>query len=343
MKHLLNTLFVTSEDAYLALKDGDVAVYKGDRLVARIPLVSLEQILYFSYKGASPALMGKCADMGVGLSFYSPHGRYECSIFGWKNRNVLLRRSQYRLADSPEKSVEIARSFILGKVFNARWVLERAKRDHGMRIDVNRVSAKSGFLEAQLLEIQHAASCDELRGIEGLCAKAYFSVFDEMILRDKKNFFFAVRSRRPPMDRMNALLSFIYVLLSSDCIAALHGVGLDPYVGYLHTDRPGKPSLALDLMEELRACFADRLALSLVNTGDVTAKDFTEQEDGSVLLSDQGRKKVLVAWQKRKGQRITHPFLGEKMEWGLVPYVQALLVARYIRGDVDAYPPFFWK
>nr|WP_253269659.1 type I-C CRISPR-associated endonuclease Cas1c [Bifidobacterium sp. 7101] len=340
---MLNTLFVTTEDAYLSLEQENVVVNEGDHVMGRIPLRALESILCFSYKGASPALLGKCNEFGVSFAFYSPQGKYYGSMLGEANRNVLLRRRQYHMADDDNEVCSIAASFVMGKIFNARQVLERATRDHALRINVPRVKKQSARLLAALQELDGCLTADSVRGVEGEAAKCYFYAFDDLILTNKDDFYFEQRSRRPPMDRMNALLSFIYVLLSGDCRSALQGVGLDPYVGFLHTDRPGRSSLALDLVEELRPVFADRLALSLVNTHMVKAGDFEIRENGGTYLNDKGRKQVLSAWQKRKNEQIMHPFLKEKVPWGLVPYVQALLLARYIRGDMDAYPPMFWK
>lgn len=343
MRQLLNTLFVLTEDAYLSLKDENVVVQEKDEKLASIPLRSIEQILSFSYKGASPALMGKCAEFGVALSFFSPRGRYYCSILGEKNRNVLLRRKQFRVADDETLSLPLAQSFILGKIFNCRWVLERTKRDHALSVNIERITQQSQMLHTSLKDVGKCRSIDELRGLEGNAAKDYFFTFDDLILRNKEDFFYESRSRRPPLDRMNALLSFVYTLLTSDCTAALQGVGLDPYVGFMHVDRPGRVSLALDLMEEFRPALADRFVLSLVNTGAIKPSDFEELENGGIFLSEHGRKIVLAAWQKRKSEQITHPFLNEKISWGLVPYVQALLLVRTLRGDCDAYPPLMWK
>ena len=235
------------------------------------------------------------------------------------------------------------KSFIVGKLYNAKWVLERTKRDHALRVNIDRLAEQSGKLSAALLEARKSLTVDELRGVEGLAAKDYFYAFDDLVLKNKDDFFFTNRSRRPPLDRLNALLSFCYSILTNDCIAALQGVGLDPYVGFMHTDRPGRASLALDLVEEFRPVLADRFVLTLVNTGAVKPGDFEIRENGGVLLSDSGRKKVLTAWQKKKSDQILHPFLQEKISWGLVPYVQALLLARSLRGDLDDYPPFMWK
>lgn len=343
MRQLLNTLFVTTESAYLSLENENVVVADGDVTIAKVPLRSIESILCFSYKGASPALLGKCCEFGVSFSFYSPQGKYLCSTLGENDRNVLLRRKQFLIANDSTTCSSVASSFVIGKIYNSRWVLERATRDHALRVNVNRLKKQSKLLACALKEIDQCTNTSSVRGVEGQAAKAYFYTFDDLILNNKDDFYFEQRSRRPPLDRMNALLSFVYVLLSGDCKAALQGVGLDPYVGFLHTDRPGRASLALDLVEELRPALADRFALSLVNTKAITPQQFDIRENGGVYLNDSGRKVVLQAWQKRKNEQITHPFLHEKMPWGLVPYVQALLLTRFIRGDLDAYPPFFWK
>jgi CRISPR-associated protein Cas1 len=343
MRKLLNSLFITTEDAYLSLENENVVARKDGAVLAKVPLRSIEQILCFSYSGASPALLGKCSERGIGFSFFTPRGKYLCSILGENNRNVLLRKKQFVDSLDSYNSLSIAKSFLIGKIYNSRWVLERAKRDHALRIDVDRLNEHIAFLAESLGKISDCGSMEELRGIEGVSAKSYFEVFDDLILRDKDTFYFNDRTRRPPLDKVNALLSFIYALLSGDCRSALQGVGLDPYVGFLHVDRPGRSSLALDLVEEFRAAIADRFVLTLINTGMVNKSHFEERENGGVFLNDDGRKVVLTAWQKRKVEEITHPFLNEKIAWGLVPYVQALLLARFIRGDMDAYPPFMWK
>ena len=343
MRQLLNTLFVMTEVVYLALENDNVVVHQSEKVLAKVPLHSIEGIMCFSYKGASPALMGRCGEIGVSMSFYSPRGRYYCSILGEENRNVLLRREQFRFADDANAALDYAKSFIIGKIYNAKWVLERTKRDHALRVNVERLTEQSGKLSIALSSARQSSSMDELRGVEGLAAKDYFYAFDDLVLRNKDDFFFTGRSRRPPLDRLNALLSFCYSILTNDCIAALQGVGLDPYVGFMHTDRPGRASLALDLVEEFRPVLADRFVLTLVNTGAVKPDDFEIRENGGVFLSDSGRKKVLSAWQKKKSEQILHPFLQEKIPWGLVPYVQALLLTRAVRGDLDGYPPFLWK
>lgn len=343
MRKLLNTLFVTSEEAYLALETENVAVYIGEEKKAQYPLLVLESIISFSYKGASPALMGACARNGIQLVFLTPRGRFLARVCGQEQGNVLLRKEQYRLSDNLEKSCHIARNFIFGKVYNQRWVLERTLRDHRMRVDAAKLESASQALAGLLPAIETQTDLDALRGLEGEASVRYFHVFDEMVLNQKADFLFDGRNRRPPTDNMNALLSFAYVLLSNDCASALESVGLDSYVGFMHRDRPGRTSLALDLMEELRAPMVDRLCITLVNNRVLQDKHFERQESGAVFLGEDGRKLFLSAWQNKKKEEITHPYLKEKMAWGLVPYVQSLLLARCLRGDLDGYPPFLWK
>ncbi len=343
MRQMLNTLFVTSEDVYLSLDGENVVANRGGAAVARYPLHTLQTIVSFSYSGASPALMGACAKRNIGLAFCTPGGRFLARISGQTHGNVLLRRTQYRVADDPGESCRAARMMILGKVYNARWSVERTRRDHALRIDGERFEAVSQQLYGLLPQIAAETALDSLRGLEGAAAASYFSVFDDMILQGKDSFFFRERSRRPPVDAFNAMLSFAYSLLTNDCASALESVGLDAYVGFLHRDRPGRVSLALDLMEELRPCFADRFVLTMVNNRVIKPDNFDFRENGTVFLSDSGRKIFLQKWQERKRETITHPFLNEKMSWGLVPYVQSLLLARYLRGDLDDYPPFLWK
>lgn len=343
MKKLLNTLFVTTEDAYLSIDGENVVVSREKHEIGRFPLHTLSGIVSFSYSGASPALMGGCAKRGVSLTFCTPNGRFLARAVGEENGNVLLRRMQYRVADDEFQSCRIARNMIFGKIHNARWSIERTKRDHALRVDVQSLQHSIDILKSIYQPIANETDLDSLRGQEGLAAKAYFDVFDEMILQNKSEFFFHERSRRPPLNNVNALLSFAYSLLAGDCAAALESVGLDAYVGFLHRDRPGRTSLALDLMEELRVCFADRFVLSLINNRVISANDFRSTDSGAVILTDTGRRKFLKAWQDRKRDVITHPYLREKLNWGLVPYVQALLLARCLRGDIDEYPPFLWK
>lgn len=343
MRKLLNTLFILTENSYLSLDGENVVVSQERTETARFPLHTLEAILCFSYSGASPALMGACADRNVDLAFFTPRGRFLARAVGVTKGNVLLRQQQFRAADDPFVSCRYAKGFLLGKVYNARWVLERATRDHPQRVPVERLKALSSQLASALPHIEDAMTLEELRGLEGAAAQQYFDGFDSLILQQRDTFTFTGRSRRPPLDPVNALLSFSYTLLARDCAAALEGVGLDPYVGFLHRPRPGRTSLALDLMEELRTVFADRFVITCINQKTITAKHFQTQENGAVLLTDEGRRAFLKVWQLRKQQTIQHPFLGEKTPWGLVPYMQALLLARTLRGDMERYPPFFWK
>ncbi|MBR3382846.1 MAG: type I-C CRISPR-associated endonuclease Cas1 [Clostridia bacterium] len=343
MRRLLNTLYITSEDSYLALDGENVIIRKGDEIAARFPLHTLEAIITFAYAGASPALMGACAERGVSLSFCTPNGRFLARAVGESNGNVYLRREQYRTADREKESVAIASSMLIGKVYNCRRNIERAIRDHGMRIDADRLKTVSNSLKGSMRKLRDAQSIEELRGLEGDAASGYYSVFDELILLDKESFYYTVRSRRPPLDNVNALLSYVYMLLAGACTNALEANGLDSFVGFMHTDRPGRHSLALDLMEELRPCLADRFVLTLINNRMIKASDFIKTESGAVMIKDDARKSLLASWQEKKREVVTHPYLGEKVSLGLVPYVQAQLLARYLRGDLEEYPPFLLK
>lgn len=343
MKILGNTLYVTTPDAYLSLDGENVVIQKGGAELRRVPLHNLDGIAAFGYTGASPALMGACAGRGIALTFLSMHGRFLARVCGAERGNVLLRKEQYRVSDNEEKSTAIAKSIITGKLFNSRWVIERAARDYSMRLDTDKLKRASRSIAESLERLQDASSPDEIRGIEGKAAICYFSVFDDLILQQKEQFFFRSRSRRPPLDNVNALISFVYTLLAHDTASALETVGLDPYVGFMHSERPGRISLALDMMEEFRSVVADRFVLTLINTHQVNGKGFIQKENGAVFMDDDTRKVILTAWQKKKQEKITHPMLKEKMEWGLVPYSQAMLLTRYLRGDLDAYPPFLWK
>ena len=343
MRHLLNTLFVTSEDAYLSLDGDNVVVNREKQEVARFPLHNLSGIISFSYAGASPALMGACAQRDVGLAFCTPRGKFLARTTGISTGNVLLRREQYRTADDLGRCCRIARNMIFGKLYNARWSMERTRRDHKLRIDEAAFQKASETIQKLLPAAAEETDLDALRGLEGVGASAYFGVFDQMILREKEAFFFRERNRRPPLDNVNAMLSFAYSLLTNDCASALESVGLDAYVGFLHRDRPGRSSLALDLMEELRPSMADRFVLTMINNRVMAPGDFEKSESGAVRMRDEARRKFLKAWQEKKQEVITHPYLEEKIPWGLVPYVQSLLLARCLRGDLDAYPPFLWK
>jgi CRISPR-associated protein Cas1 len=343
MRILLNTLYVTSPDAYLSLDGENVVLRNKDEELGRVPLHNLEGIVTFGYAGASPALMGKCAAMKIALSFLSAHGRFLAGVHGSEQGNVTLRKTQYRVSDDETASAAQARNILVGKLYNSRAVLERAARDHPLQVDVEKLKRASAFILDAAGQIRQATTLGNLRGLEGEAAARYFAVFDELILQNKQDFQFHGRSRRPPLDNVNALLSFVYTLLSHDIAAALTTVGLDAYVGFLHRDRPGRKSLALDLLEELRAPVADRFVLTLINTRQLTPGDFVQKESGAVLLTDDARRTLLSAWQKRKQEQILHPFLNEKIAWGLVPHAQAMLLARHLRGDLEEYAPFLWK
>lgn len=343
MRKLLNTLFILSEETYLSLDGENIVILAENSEKRHFPLHMLENIMCFSYKGASPALMGACAERKIGLSFFSPNGKFLAGVHGKEYGNVLLRKQQYRISDDKEQGLQYAKNMMIGKVYNSRWTLERTARDHKERVDYESIRKVSAELQEGLLKIRTVENIDQLRGIEGELASRYFSIFNELILNQKDDFIFQTRNRRPPMDRVNALLSFAYAVVERECANALRSVGLDPFVGFMHTDRPGRESMALDIMEEFRSILCDRFVLTLINTKTVRKDSFMKGDDGAVLLNDKGRKIFFNNWQNRKRELITHPFLKEKMEWGLVPYIQALLLARTIRGDIEEYPPFLWK
>ncbi|MBI3986819.1 MAG: type I-C CRISPR-associated endonuclease Cas1 [Lentisphaerae bacterium] len=343
MKKYLNTLYVTTQGAYLN-KEGEAVIVSVEREVKlRVPIHTLGGVVCFGNVMCSPFLMHHCSENNVLVSFVSENGRFLARVQGPVNGNVLLRRQQYRLADDPAASARIARSVVLGKALNARTVLQRAARDHEDKEGMEAVSAAVSQLGALIGLLQNEQDLDSIRGREGDIGRVYFSVFDRLITAQKEDFFFKERSRRPPMDNMNALLSFIYTLLAHDCVGALEAVGLDPQVGFLHRDRPGRPSLALDLMEEFRPFFADRLALSLVNLRQVQGNGFKRTESGAVEMTDDTRKTLLVAYQKRKTEDMLHPFVEESAALGIFFHLQARLLARHLRGDLDGYPPVIWK
>ncbi|MGG5251937.1 type I-C CRISPR-associated endonuclease Cas1c [Neobacillus sp. SM06] len=343
MKKLLNTLFITQPDVYLSLDGDNIVLLKEKEQLGRLPLHNLEAIHSFGYTGASPALMGYCAEKNISLVFFTINGRFLARVIGKSKGNVVLRKKQYRVSDDEVVSAKVARNFIVGKIFNNKWILERITRDYPLRVDVSQFKEVSRHLSGIILDVRSCEDLERLRGLEGQAAISYNKVFNQMILQQKEDFSFQSRSRRPPTDNVNAMLSFAYTLLANDMAAALEGVGLDAYVGFLHRDRPGRASLALDLMEELRGVYADRFVLSLINKKVVGKDDFHKKENGAVIMTDDARKKFLAAWQTRKQEKITHPYLGEKISWGLVPHAQALLLARFLRNDLDEYPPFLWK
>lgn len=343
MKRLLNTLFVTTPGSWLA-REGEAVVVRRERETRlRVPVHTLESVICFGRVNCTTGLIELCGGQGVPISFLTEHGRFIGRIEGPVSGNVLLRRTQYRWADDLARAAQVAGAMVAGKLANARAVLLRAVRDRPEGDGVGPLEAAARGLLNAAARLKAGATLDEARGMEGEGARAYFGVFNHLIAAQKEEFFFAGRSRRPPLDNLNALLSFVYTLLAHDVAAAAQGIGLDPAVGFLHRDRPGRPGLALDLMEELRPALADRLVLSLVNLRQVQGTGFRTTETGAVTMDEATRKAVIVAWQKRKQEEITHPYLGEKVAVGLLPYVQALLLARHLRGDLEGYPPLIWK
>ncbi len=343
MKHHLNTLFVFTQDSYLS-KDGMSVAVKVEREVKlRLPVHNLGGIVCFGRVGASPRLMAMCAEHGVSVSFCTEHGRFLARVAGFTPGNVVLRREQYRWADSPPRSAEVVRSILLGKIANSRAVLLRGARDTPNPESSRRLADASNLLAGSIQSIRSAATIDQMRGMEGDAANSYFGVFNDLLIDAGDEFRFAGRSRRPPLDRVNALLSFLYAMLAHDLRAACETCGLDSAVGFLHVDRSGRPGLALDLTEEFRAFLPDRVAISMINMRQVRADGFVVTESGAVEMTETTRRDVVAAYQRRKQETITHPFLGEKTTIGLLPYLQARLLARFIRGDLDAYPPFLIK
>lgn len=342
MRDLLNVLYVTTPETYLG-KDGEsVALRRDGAPVHRISLANLQGIICLGRVTVSPYLMAHCAERGVCITYLTETGRFLASVHGETKGNVLLRRQQYRWADDPERSASVTRFILKGKLGNARTVLRRGAREAKDETAATRLGACADLHTAALTRLDRERNVDALRGVEGEAAAAYWVAFDALILNDHAAFRFAGRNRRPPLDAVNCLLSFVYTLLAHDLRSALEGIGLDPYVGFLHRDRAGRASLSLDLLEEMRACLADRLVLSLVNRRQVAPGGFITQDSGAVVMDESTRKAVITAWQERKKETIKHPFLNEVVEIGLLPHLQALLLARHIRGDLDGYPPLIW-
>lgn len=340
MRKLLNTIYITTPDSYIS-KDGEnVVVSVKQQEVFRISVLNIEAIVTFGYMGASPGLMKLCTERGIGLTFLSPHGHFISRIQGQVHGNVLLRKAQYAMADNENFATEIARICIAGKIQNYRNILRRYERDYG---EVDEIENVVTSMDRAKRDVLKASSKEQLRGLEGDAANRYFSVLPNLIINQKTDFPFNGRNRRPPKDAVNAMLSLAYTLLTNDITSALEAVGLDPYVGFLHTIRPGRASLALDMVEELRAYLGDRFVLSLINRKQINSSDFLYQGEKGVILTENGRKMFLTAWQNRKKETVTHPFLQEKIPVGLIPHAQAMLLARYIRGDLDAYPVFIVK
>ena len=344
MKKYLNTLFVTTQGAYLSKEGETIAVKIEKKTRLRIPIHTLAGVVCFGNVSCSPYLMGFCAENDVSISFLTKYGRFLAMVKGPVSGNVLLRRKQFRMADCEKTSAQIAGFILTGKLANCRTVLERSIRDHKEKLS-NETAVKkvSGRLSMYIQKELQNNDLNRLRGIEGDAAHQYFTVFNELILTQKEDFEFITRNRRPPTDRINCLLSFLYTLLVHDVRSALESVGLDPAVGFLHRDRPGRPGLALDMMEEFRPFLADRLVLSMINRNQIHSEGFLFKESGAVYLNDETRKIILETYQKRKQERLIHPFLNEKVEIGNLFFIQALLLARFIRGDIDGYPPFIWK
>lgn len=343
MRKLANVLYVTSPDSILGLEDEALTIKREDQPTKKLPLLNLQGIVCFNYVGVSPFLMGECVKRNIGLTFLTPNGRFLARVNGPVSGNVLLRKKQYATSEDPEMSLQIAKNCVIGKIYNQRKVLQRARRDHALLLDTAQFDTIIQELKELLKTVPQAATKAELMAIEGNAARRYFSLFDQMIFHQKDHFFFKDRNRRPPTDPMNAVLSFLYVLLANETASALESVGLDAYVGFYHTDRPGRKSLALDIMEELRPVLCDRLALTLVNRKQITGQGFTIKETGGVLMDDDTRKTVIVAWQEKKKEEFTHPFMKERLPYGLLPHMQALLLARHLRDDLEAYPPFLWS
>ncbi|GHV07255.1 CRISPR-associated endonuclease Cas1 [Campylobacterota bacterium] len=343
MRKLLNTLYVSTQGAYLH-REGETVIVEVERVKKlQLPIHTIGAIVCFGNVLCSPFLLGFCAERGVAISFLTERGRFLASVRGAVSGNVLLRRAQYRLAESEAASKTVAQRIISAKIANSRAVLSRTLRDHSEKIDAAAVQEAADRLKYALNSLSETQTIDEIRGLEGEAANAYFGAFDHLIVSQKSDFAFTIRSRRPPLDAVNALLSFLYTILSHDIRSALESVGLDPQVGFLHRFRSGRHSLALDMMEEFRAVLADRLALSLINRSQLHANDFMQSASGAVVISDRARKTVLGEYQTRKTEPIFHPFIDEKVQIGQLFFVQANLLARHIRGDTEGYPPFFWR
>jgi len=343
MKHHLNTLYVFTQGAYLRKESETVVVRINKESKMRLPLLNIGSISLFGRVGISPQLMGFCGEKGISITFLTENGRFLAAVNGFTSGNVLLRREQYRRADDPDASAAIARAVIIGKLANYRTVLRRGVRDQTVSEATARLDRIANRIDMAIRTLKPDLSLDQLRGIEGEYSAEYFSVFNDLITVQKEGFQFNLRSRRPPLDNVNAMLSFLYSMLTNDLRSACEATGLDAAVGFLHRDRPGRPSLALDLMEEFRAVFVDRLVLSLINRQQVKPTGFTTDPGGGVRMDDATRKAIVAAYQKRKQEAVTHPFLEERMTLGLVPHIQARLLARHLRGDQNAYPPFAWK
>ncbi len=343
MRKLLNTLYVSTQGSYLRKEGETVVVEQGTKKVLQLPVHTLGGIVCFGNVLCSPFLLGFCAEKDISISFLTEYGRFLAAVKGSVSGNVLLRREQYRKADDRDVIKVVAANIIGAKVANSRTVINRAIRDHKEKADTEKLKNASKQLEKFIKQIDGLSTVDEVRGLEGISAATYFGIFNELIVDSKSEFCFHERSRRPPLDEVNAMLSFTYTILAHDIRSALETVGLDPSVGFLHRDRPGRPGLSLDLMEEFRSVIADRLVLSLINRKQVKISGFKRAENGAVLMDTDTRKILLTEYQTRKQTEVYHPYIEEKVKIGLLFFIQANLMARYIRGDIDGYPPFFWR
>jgi len=343
MRKLLNTLHITTQGAYLHRDGETISVKVGNEIKLRLPIHTIESLVCYGAVTCSSFVLGLCCEHGVGVSMMTEQGRFMARVSGPVSGNVLLRRQQYRIADMPAVALPIVAALVTAKIANSRLVILRGARESADEAQQTLLRAKANHLSQIGLAASRAGTIDEARGYEGLAAQDYFSVFNELIANDSEGFRFGGRTRRPPLDRVNAMLSFVYALLRQDIVSALESVGLDPAVGFLHTDRPGRPSLALDLMEELRPHLGDRLVLTLINRKQVEESGFTDEDGAGIAMSDNTRREIITCWQRRKQEQIEHPFLGETVPIGLIPYVQALPLARHIRGGLAEYPSFFWR
>ena len=343
MKKLLNTLYVTTQGSYIHRESETIIVEQGKEKVLQLPIHTIGSLVCFGNIMCSPSLLGLCAERDVSVSFLTEHGKFLACVRGPVSGNVLLRRRQYRMADDPDIIHKTAANIINGKLANSRIVINRACRDHSERTDTEALKSASASIGRIMENVDKTKNVDEIRGLEGLAAKDYFGVFYHIVINQNEDFIFSDRNRRPPMDKINALLSFTYTLLAHDVRSSLETVGLDPAVGFLHRDRPGRPGLALDLMEEFRPVIADRLVLSIINRKQISKSGFKKAANGAVTMDDSTRKTVLVEYQNRKQEEVFHPYIEETVKIGLLFFLQANLMARYIRGDIDGYPPYFWR
>lgn len=339
MKKLLNTLYITNSDYYLKKEGRNIVIILENKRIARFPIHIFKQVVCFNYMGISPDLMRMCIEENVSITFFTPYGKYSGRVVGSSYGNIYNRKKQYKIAES-EESLKFVKNIIYAKAYNSRKILIRGKLDHKDKVDTKKLESVIESIKNMMLEIKECNNKDSIRGIEGTIAKDYFSVLNELIVKQKENFYFIGRSKRPPKDRFNAMLSFLYSLLTNNITSALEGVGVDAYAGFFHTDRPGRVSMALDIIEEMRAFLVDKFCLSMINLNRINKNHFEMKENGACLLNDKGREVILEFWNKKEKEEIYHPFVEEKIKIGLLPHVQAQLLNSYIRGDIESYPPF---